>query len=70
MLSGAGDTCCFRTIVVGNPDQPKYDELRMVEGLNLISSAEYDESGGAEILQDGETDIVVEVIGGLSLIHI
>ena len=64
MLSGAGDTCCFRTIVVGNPDQPKYDELRLVEGLNLISSAEYDESGGAEILQDGETDIVVEVIGG------
>jgi homoserine dehydrogenase len=54
----------IRCVVVGNPNQSKYDELRAADGLRLISSTEYDEENGQPIAGDSETDIVVEVIGG------
>ncbi len=54
----------LRCVVVGNPDQSKYDELRAADGVKLISSNEYDENDGQAIAGDSDTDIVVEVIGG------
>ncbi|MBI2195117.1 MAG: hypothetical protein HYU36_24300 [Planctomycetes bacterium] len=64
MLSEAGMGFQVRTVVVGNPGQSKYDALRGISGLKLLSSQDFDASNGRAIFEDPGTDVVVEVMGG------
>ncbi|MDA1139487.1 MAG: hypothetical protein O3B01_12960 [Planctomycetota bacterium] len=64
MLANREQDFSVRCVVVGNPEQAKYDVIRTAGGVKLISSSEYDERNGQDIAGDSETDIVVEVIGG------